>query len=405
MGKTGSEVSSGPIHVDVLLVADAYSVWTVRYIQRVLLAQGATVALASPRVAESPFRDLLSKSSVTLIDLPRVGRIAAQIPRVRGIVKRHKARRAIRRRVRFEAIHVHRLQKDQILLADGLRNRSRVLVLSYWGSDLLRTPPNRLRGLRKYIARADVLTYNALAMREMIENVYGDVIKDTRYLPFGIDGFDAIDEIEAREGRKESRDRFHLPVDRAVVVVGYNGRVEQQHIAVLQALGALPLEVKCRIYCIAPMAYMSPGADYEMSVSSAMLEYGLTGEVMTSFLDEADQARLSLATDVFVNAQTTDALSASLQEFLYAGSKVLSGAWLDYSELESPDTELVPFGRFDEIPSLVMEALEKPLRPEDLGARRAALRVRSWARLAPKWMSLYDVPPRKSTRIQCDRAD
>lgn len=385
-------VSAKPLtHVDVLLLADAHSIWTLRYIQKVLLVHGKTVALAAHRISQSPFYEILANSRITLIELPSAGRAVSWVPRLRGILKRRLASSEIRRQVNFDAVHVHRLQKDQMLLADRLRRSCRVVVLSYWGSDLLRTPTSQLIALRKVISRADVLTYNALAMRVKIEQLYGDIAPVVRYVPFGIGGFDAIERVDGAEGRAQSRERFGLPGGRAVVVLGYNGRVEQQHLALLKHLGALPTEVKEAIYCLVPMTYMNAGVEYEERVTSAIRDSGLVGALLTSFLDESDQARLALATDVFINAQTTDALSATLQEFIYAGCRVLSGSWLDYSELDPIDLTLDLFTQFEELPHLLVEALNNPICGKVLTRRRKSLALRSWEVLAPQWLQLYEL--------------
>ena len=64
--------------------------------------------------------------------------------------------------------------------------------------------------------------------------------------------------------------------------------------------------------------------------------------VLTQFLGPEDSAMLRLSADVFILAIRTDAFSASMQEYLYAGACVLKGAWLGYPQLEDMGIELNP---------------------------------------------------------------
>lgn len=65
---------------------------------------------------------------------------------------------------------------------------------------------------------------------------------------------------------------------------------------------------------------------------------------------------LRLSADVFILAIRTDAFSASMQEYLYAGACVLKGAWLGYPQLEDMGIELESFRDFADIPALVARA-------------------------------------------------
>lgn len=65
------------------------------------------------------------------------------------------------------------------------------------------------------------------------------------------------------------------------------------------------------------------------------IEYKMTGaySIIEDFLSEEQVSALRLIGDVFIQLQTTDALSASTQEHIYAGARVIVGSWLPYSFL------------------------------------------------------------------------
>ena len=88
---------------------------------------------------------------------------------------------------------------------------------------------------------------------------------------------------------------------------------------------------------------------------------GLKYVILKDFLDFSEMARLWLSIDVFINAQTTDAMSASLFECIYAGVYVLNAKWLKYKELENANITLDGFERFEEIPQKIAEILLHPI--------------------------------------------
>ena len=70
---------------------------------------------------------------------------------------------------------------------------------------------------------------------------------------------------------------------------------------------------------------------------------------------------LRLCADVFILAIRTDAFSASMQEYLYAGACVIKGAWLGYPQLEDMGIELASFRDFADVPALVARAMDGAL--------------------------------------------
>src|SRR3989304_10346614 len=61
-----------------------------------------------------------------------------------------------------------------------------------------------------------------------------------------------------------------------------------------------------------------------------MNESNLNYKIMKSMLNIEDIARLRLIANIVLNIQTTDQLSASVQEHLFAGNIVIVGKWLPY---------------------------------------------------------------------------
>ena len=111
--------------------------------------------------------------------------------------------------------------------------------------------------------------------------------------------------------------------------------------------------------------------------------------VSKKFLGPEDSAMLRLSADVFILAIRTDAFSASMQEYLYAGACVLKGAWLGYPQLEDMEIELESFRDFADIPALVARAMDGALTGLAPGQRALFPRLYSWEAVRESWLSLY----------------
>lgn len=98
---------------------------------------------------------------------------------------------------------------------------------------------------------------------------------------------------------------------------------------------------------------------------------------------------LRLCADVFILAIRTDAFSASMQEYLYAGACVLKGAWLGYPQLEDMGIELESFRDFADVPALVARAMDGALTGLAPEQRALFPRLYSWQAVRDSWLSLY----------------
>ena len=111
--------------------------------------------------------------------------------------------------------------------------------------------------------------------------------------------------------------------------------------------------------------------------------------IMREFMNDEQCARLRLASDAFIHAITTDALSSTMLDYLYAGTCVIAGSWLPYPQLDEKGIQLHRFDDFDQLPALI----EKAVRGEIVGLtpeQRAVFPDEgSWEALLPKWLGMY----------------
>lgn len=374
----------------ILLIADASSIWTAKYVDRVLAPLGCEVVVLTSSRPVSAFAALYDHPDVTIRYQHELPRLLSYVPGLRGILKRARTAASLRRLGPFDVIHVQMVLIWRVKLAFRLQSRETRVILSYWGSDLLRRTGSQINAMRRYLRRSNQVTVNSREMEEAFRDGYDDLDIFPILVPFGVNGIEAIDSLSQNELRSDWCESLGLPTDRIILTVGYNGRPGQQHLEVFDAIGSNPKEVRERYHVVLPMTYGLANEEYCEHVTEAAASLGCGFTVLRAFLNEEQQARLCLATDLFVNAQKTDALSAALQEFLYAGTDVFSGSWLNYPELDEADVRMTEFDVPAELSGLLARyAVHFRGHRSPDSVRPSSIRARSWTTLAPKWGELY----------------
>jgi hypothetical protein len=109
-------------------------------------------------------------------------------------------------------------------------------------------------------------------------------------------------------------------------------------------------------------------------------------------LEDEAIAQLRMAADILVQVQTTDQLSGSMLEHLFAGNVLITGAWLPYDLMKDQGLVYWTTGSHEELSSVLSDCIG------DLSARKLAAsdnkkrvwEMTSWSHTAPRWSALYD---------------
>lgn len=170
-------------------------------------------------------------------------------------------------------------------------------------------------------------------MRQVFTQKFGgEYNKKIRNIGFGTNALTEIDEMESAVGAAGAKSRMNVPADKILVVCGGNGAASQQHEMILQAACGLDETTRSKLYFIVQMSY--GGAPYYRDrVKNELASSGLSGRVLTDFMDWYGVASLRLAADIFIFMQKADGFSSALREHLYAGSVPIIGSWLRYEAL------------------------------------------------------------------------
>lgn len=242
----------------------------------------------------------------------------------------------------------------------GIINPEKRLVFSYWGSDLMRQKPWHIWLERSFLKKYGIAfaTFDNLDLQQMFLSRYPIPENKTKVVYFADEILGSIDHVRVERQDVRRIAQQEIPDGKVIVSIGYNAGEAQQHLSVIRELGRLDDSVKENIVLLLQMTYNGT-AEYREACKAACAENGLETVVLDSFLEKEDVAKIRLVTDVFINAQTTDAFAGSFGEYMYTDTEILNAVWLHYRELDAYQIAFKEFQTFLEIPEKLQECLKK----------------------------------------------
>lgn len=348
--------------MNLLLIADTKSIWAKEFIDKVLLPIGASVSLQADPDADGRFDNYYRENGVRMVGQYQLSPLIMKVPKIRVLHRVWRKRAALKPyKGKFDAVIILYVTPFAVKCAKIISDEKTKIYAMFIGSDILRIESKDIKRLCKLMKDLTLSVVcescqTAKAFHEKIgENI--SVVANTIYL--GNTVIPHVDE-KIKSGRSKCKQEFNIPENRISVCVGYNASPAQQHLKVVEQLKKLTEEIKSKIYIIIPAAYGGT-KEYISEINSVLqaseIEYG----ILTEFLNEEEAAALRAATDVFINAQTTDAIAASVMEAYYAGACLISAKWLKYQEFSNWNLEYTTFKSFDELNEALVKCLDAGL--------------------------------------------
>jgi hypothetical protein len=307
-----------------------------------------------------------------------------------NLYRRLYARTIPRLAVGFDLYHWHCLHWRR-LVGTRYLPRSGRLILTIWGSDLLRCAGvDEYRVQFEACQRASVITAASLELREVLLAKFGrNLARKFRQVSYGADYID-IGPASACE-RESFLQRFGIPADKIVVVIGHSGHRQNQHLEVLERLCRLPTHVLKRIALLFPVTYGLTG-EYKNEILSLAARIRVPLHLFDTFLSDADLCSLRKATDVLIHVPISDQFSAAMCESLAAGAVLITGAWLPYSRLRYSKVhyhEVTDCSELGVTLHHVIEHLDSE-RTLSAGNSDSIREIMAWSHVMPKWLQIYE---------------
>lgn len=377
-----------------ILLWGVCSPWTINFVENFLLKNDCEVWILF-RGNKREYKDYIEfykEKRVHLIELPS---LVSEIRDGKGrgdffktIYARYLQLKVIVNAGPFDLINMQFIYYpdlfDVIILKYLMRTK---LILSYWGSDLLRVKESELISKGRYVRHTDFITFDSADLETEFKRVYKWASKmPSKVVLLGLPVLNIINENLENRSVDDIRRKWGISRNKTVIAIGYNGIPEQQHKKVLNAISKLDGRYKEKIVLILQMSY-GGSRGYRKSVIEAVRRTGFEYVDIQSFLSNDEVAELRIITDIFINAQITDAFSGSVCEYLFAGAILINAKWLCYKEFKKYNFQYLEFENFDEVHLLIEQAMEQ--RMDVSKNRELVWKLRSWEHCAAKWQKVY----------------
>lgn len=305
----------------------------------------------------------------------------------------HKIRRI---NMDFDYIHVHCVDRVLLSLAKTLSRKRAKIVISYWGSDIYRKEERAFLNEGPYLEWVSHITFINREMQEIFEAHYGLKYREKcQLLDFGNGCMENMLSVSLKYKDKlmeHAKSVFGFPHDKIIVGVGYNGAVIQQHAEVLNEIKKLPSNTRSQLFLFLHMGYGVIEEEREEGIKAILEDMQCEYLISKEFMMGERLALLRYAVDIYVNGERTDAMSATVLEYLYGGKVVVNPLWLQYKFLQENHLKDVKYNEFADLSGVLEKVLSEELVTEEEKNynKKTLYELCSWNSVIGKWLALYD---------------
>ena len=316
------------------------------------------------------------------------------VPKIRGMVMMADGRRTMREILeeeKYDAINIHQLNLDAYGLAKLARNKGLKIILTPWGSDVLRCPWYLVGKIKKLFQIANKVTYNLEGFSQKYIKKYNVPPQKMFFAGFGSEIFDLIPKFKGKLTKKELAKEVGIPEADYYITCGYMADHAQRHKLMIDAIGANKEFVPKNTILLFPFTYGDGrNEDYMSELRGLCESYGLKCHFITEYLTNEQMAMFRCLADLFIHIQPTDAASASLAEYLLANVQVINGKWLDYPHLEKDGMPYIICENLESLQCLVKSFFEGNLQKRYISdSVREELMKGAWSNQKLYWKKLF----------------
>lgn len=262
------------------------------------------------------------------------------------------------------------------------------IIVTFWGSDLLRAEDNKKVLLRVISHFSNIITFETKAFSELfkkqISNNYNSKI---RIVDFGIQMLNDIDDVKCFDIASFKK-QYGICLESKVIAIGYSRIAEHQHVKVINSLIHSNVN-KEGIFIVFPWTYGEEHRGYRDQI-----EDSIKGKFDYVFIDNnltnKDMAVLRCVTDILVNVETTDVMSFSMLETLYAKNIVITGSWLPYDDIYNEGVYMARVDSVDEVGNKIKYLLNNSVDTRVVDQNKKIIgKLYRWDNCINKWIDLY----------------
>lgn len=291
---------------------------------------------------------------------------------------------------RYDIINIHFAKPVLLRIMPGLARSSKSIVITPWGSDVLRIEgENALERMRRIYGFATCVTcdINSQLGTAVVEKFKFDS-KRMHPLRFGLDYVDFIEDVSPSKTTDEAKARFGLS-GRYVITCGYSTAPSHRHEAIIDAVDSIREELPKNLILLFPFTYGWGSEQYVQSIKDKCSSLNLDAVFVEEYLGLEDLYTLRMATDMFVHVQTTDAGAACVMQYILCHKKIVHGSWMKYVDLEQyKPLFYFPVERMEDLGKVILDAYQSKGIDIPDGVI-STIMGRGWNKEIKKWDELF----------------
>lgn len=372
---------------DILIIGNADSIWLKEYIKNIHCKfQNMVTVITFNNVSSSMKRAYLDMN-VNLLIFNNNQNISNQIVNTLKILYY-----IAKNRNKFDFLEIHyppsTIQAYFLAIVEKIMIAKKLIV--FWGSDLLRVKKTHLNRLKLLIDKCDLINLPTEELVNKFELFFTMKYRD-KYVsvPFGSLSFDEQNNIGKQFSKAECKKKIGVKHDEITVAVGYNGKKEQQHIKVIEVLANLSQDIKKRLVLILHLVN-TIDQEYYDEIKKALNNCGIEFIIINDMLPLEEIAILRQATDIFIQAQFTDALSGTVREALYSEAILVNPTWIKYNEFDKIGIEYIQYDDILDINKIIEKILDESIVIDVKKNKEKIYNNFSWDAVIDKWQRIYN---------------
>ena len=292
---------------------------------------------------------------------------------------------------RYDAVHMLFCDVGFFASRHKIRELSRHFAISFFGSDYYASSPFILRMLAKLVIKADVITAANQKTADAVRQTFNVEDSAFQLCRFGLSPLDTLKQLSGKDKAQIKLSLGFDPLER-IVICGYNASANQQHEEMIDAIKSVKNQLPSHHRFVFPIS-SNASTERKKHIEHLLQLSGLKYSTITEYLSNQQLAELRYVTDVMIQVQRSDQLSGSMQEALFAGSSVITGAWLPYEIFDELGIRMIKIDQVAQLGSALLEVLENEGEYASHAAKNAEViwLLSSWENTIKSWLSLYRI--------------
>ncbi len=263
--------------------------------------------------------------------------------------------------------------------------------ITLWGSELLRANDREKKELFFFLSKSRRIKCCSPTLYMSLKESYCNFFSSKSFTTIcgnsNITNVDKITESDLIAFKNKYLKNYRN--EKLIVVLGYNAIPAQNHILMINAVKKLPFPVKDNIYVILPMTY-GLCDNYLIEIKSNIKEIGCDFTILTEYMSETDVAALRKITNIFVEMQTSDSFSSTVQTYLYCENTVsIIADWLVYPLVKDAFFLRTSKGNLSNCLNNTISCYEQ-IVPKCKGNSALIKDITSWDKVSINWFNAYN---------------